>query len=134
MLGSLWLIPIICLAGAVLNLALGVVRAPKSAVTLVGVGSVGVSVIATYAALWEYLHQPAEVIVEPYFTWISAGVVNVSASLQCFCSERHERVQTKQGRHLSITGILAFAYPTLIFPDTFTFVISIRDLVTETAA
>ena len=82
MLGSLWLIPIICLAGAVLNLALGVVRAPKSAVTLVGVGSVGVSVIATYAALWEYLHQPAEVIVEPYFTWISAGVVNVSASLQ----------------------------------------------------
>jgi len=82
MLGSLWLIPIICLAGAVLNLVLGVVRAPKSVVTLVGVGSVGASTIATYAALWDYLHQPAEVIVEPYFTWISAGVVNVNASLQ----------------------------------------------------
>jgi len=82
MLGSLWLIPIICLAGAVFNLALGIVRAPKSAVTLVGVGSVGASTIATYAALWDYLHQPAEVIVEPYFTWISAGVVNVNASLQ----------------------------------------------------
>ena len=82
MLGSLWLIPIICLAGAVLNLALGVLRAPKSAVTLVGVGSVGAATIATFVALWEYLHQPAEVIVEPYFTWISAGAVSVNASLQ----------------------------------------------------
>jgi len=82
MLGSLWLIPIICLAGAVFNLALGVLRTPKSVVTLVGVGSVGAATIAAYAALWEFLHQPVEVIVEPYFTWISAGAVNVNASFQ----------------------------------------------------
>ncbi len=82
MLGSLWLIPIICLAGAVLNLALGVIRAPKSVVTLVGVGSVGAATIAAFTAVWEFLRQPAEVIVEPYFTWISAGAVNVNASFQ----------------------------------------------------
>jgi len=82
MLGSLWLIPIICLAGAVVNLALGVLRAPKSAVTFVGVGSVGAATVAAYAALWQYVNQPLDVLVEPYFTWISAGAVNVSASLQ----------------------------------------------------
>ncbi len=81
MLGSLWLIPIICLAGAVLNLALGVIRAPKSVVTLVGVGSVGAATIAAFTAVWEFLRQPAEVIVEPYFTWISAGAVRGSRSV-----------------------------------------------------
>lgn len=40
MLGSLWLIPVLCLAGAVVNLMLGAFKAPKSAVTVVGVGSV----------------------------------------------------------------------------------------------
>jgi NADH-quinone oxidoreductase subunit L len=82
MLGSLWLIPILCLAGAVLNLLLGALRAPKKMVTVVGVGSVGAATVAAYFALWEYLQQPYSSIVERYFTWISAGEITVNASLQ----------------------------------------------------
>jgi len=82
MLGSLWLIPILCLAGAAVNLALGVVRARKPVVTAVGVGSVGAAAIVTYIALWQYLHQSQTVLVEKYFTWIAAGRFTVDASLQ----------------------------------------------------
>jgi NADH-quinone oxidoreductase subunit L len=82
MLGSLWLIPILCLAGAVVNLGLGAVRARKEVVTAVGVGSVGAATVAAFIALWQYLQQPLPVIVERYFTWISAGVFNIDASLQ----------------------------------------------------
>jgi NADH-quinone oxidoreductase subunit L len=82
MLGSLWLIPILCLAGAILNLLLGAIRAPKPVVTAVGVGSVGAATIAAYAALWAYLRQPYAEIIERYFTWISAGEITVNASLQ----------------------------------------------------
>ncbi len=82
MLGALWVIPGLCLAGALVNLALGAVRAPKSLVTLVGVGSVGTATFVTYASLWKYLSQPSNVIVERYFTWISAGAISVDASFQ----------------------------------------------------
>ena len=71
MLGSLWLIPIICLAGAVLNLVLGTLRVPKKVVSVVGVGSVAGSTVITYSALWQYLNQPLDVVVARYFTWIS---------------------------------------------------------------
>ena len=82
MLGSLWLIPILCLAGAVVNLLLGAVKAPKPVVTIIGVGSVGAATVAAYLAIWEYLHQPYTEIIERYFTWISAGEISVNASLQ----------------------------------------------------
>jgi NADH-quinone oxidoreductase subunit L len=82
MLGSLWLIPILCLAGAIVNLLLGAIKAPKPVVTVVGVGSVGAATVATYAALLEYLRQPHSEIIERYFTWISAGEISVNASLQ----------------------------------------------------
>ena len=82
MLGSLWLIPIVCLAGAGLNLVLGALRTRKPIVTVVGVGSVAASTVATYVALWQYVHQPLDVVVERYFTWISAGSVTVNASFQ----------------------------------------------------
>jgi len=81
-LGALWLIPALCLAGALANLVLGVLRAPKGVITVVGVGSVGGATLAAYVGLWEYLHQPVQVVVEPYFTWISAGSITVDASLQ----------------------------------------------------
>jgi NADH-quinone oxidoreductase subunit L len=81
-LDVLWLIPALCLAGALANLALGVVRAPKVVVTVVGVGSVGAATVAAYAALWQYLHQPLDVLVRPYFTWISAGSITIDASFQ----------------------------------------------------
>ena len=82
MLGVLWLIPVLCLAGALLNLALGAAGSRKGLVTIVGVGSVGAATFAAFVGLWQYLHQPAPVIVERYFTWISAGAFNVDASLQ----------------------------------------------------
>ncbi len=82
MLGSLWLIPTACLAGAVLNLLLGALKAPKTVVTVVGVGSVGAATLATYVALWEYLQQPYSEMIERYFTWISAGAITVNASFQ----------------------------------------------------
>ncbi len=80
MLGYLWLIPILCLAGAVINLLLGAFKARKIIVTVVGVGSVGAATVAAYVALWEYLHQPHAEIIEQYFTWISAGEITVNAS------------------------------------------------------
>ncbi len=82
MLGSLWLIPILCLAGTMLNLLLGALKAPKPLVTVVGVGSIGTATVAAYGALWEYLHQPYATIIERYFTWISAGEITVNASFQ----------------------------------------------------
>ena len=82
MLGSLWLIPILCLAGAMINLILGALKAPKTMVTVVGVGSVGAATVAAYVALLEYLQQPYTEIIERYFTWISAGEITVNASLQ----------------------------------------------------
>ncbi len=82
MLDLLWLIPLLCLAGALANLVLGVVRAPKALVTAVGVGSVGAATGLAYAVLWAYLQQPLDVVVRPYFTWISAGSITIDASLQ----------------------------------------------------
>ncbi len=79
-LGSLWLIPACCLAGAILNLVFGALKAPKGLVTLVGVGSVGGSTILAYGALWEYLNHTEVIIIERYFTWISAGSITVNAS------------------------------------------------------
>ncbi|NOZ93139.1 MAG: NADH-quinone oxidoreductase subunit L, partial [Acidobacteria bacterium] len=82
MLGSLWLIPILALAGFILNLAAGILKARKPVVTLIGVGSIGAATAMAYTALWQYLHQPNTVLVEKYFTWISAGKFDVTASFQ----------------------------------------------------
>jgi NADH-quinone oxidoreductase subunit L len=82
MLGNLWLIPILCLAGAGVNLLLGLVRARKPVVTAVGVGSVGAATLVTFVALWEYSRQPLEVLREAYFTWIAADTFVVDAAFQ----------------------------------------------------
>ncbi len=82
MLGSLWLIPVLCLAGAVVNLGLGVLGARKRWTTAVGVGSVGVATLLAYAALAQYVQQPQTALVETYFTWIAAGRFLVNASFQ----------------------------------------------------
>jgi NADH-quinone oxidoreductase subunit L len=80
MLGALWLIPGVCLAGALLNLLLGAFRARKGIVTLVGIGSVGAATAMAATAIWEYILLAEPVVVERYFTWISAGSISVEAS------------------------------------------------------
>ena len=82
MLGILWLIPILCLAGALVNFLLGLLHARKPVVTAIGVGSVGLATLATFVAFWQYLQQPATVIRESYFTWIAAGRFAIDASFQ----------------------------------------------------
>ena len=82
MLGSLWLIPILPLAGSLICLLLGALGTRKGPVTAVGLGSVGAATLATFVALFQYLGQPEKVLVETYFTWIHAGDISASASLQ----------------------------------------------------
>ena len=81
MIGPLWMIPIFCLAGAALNLLLGMLKARKPVVTLVGLGSVGAAMVVAYASIWQLLHNLHPTHPETYFTWISAGAVSVDASL-----------------------------------------------------
>ena len=82
MIGSLWLIPALCLAGAIVNLLLGAAKVRKPLVTLVGVGSVGAATAAAYVALWQYLQLPGAIWVETYTTWIHAGDLTVDAAIQ----------------------------------------------------
>jgi NADH-quinone oxidoreductase subunit L len=75
----LWLIPALPLAGFLANGILGR-RLPKSAVSLIGVGSVALSflwVLNTLAAL-----APLEAAhAERYFTWIESGAIRVACEL-----------------------------------------------------
>ncbi len=58
-------------------------RAPKPVVTVVGVGSVGAATVCGLRGAVAVLStNPSTVVVEPYFTWISAGTITVDASLQ----------------------------------------------------
>jgi NADH-quinone oxidoreductase subunit L len=82
MLGMLWLIPILCLAGALLNLLLGIARVRKPLVTVVGLGSVGGATVLAFVALWQYLHQPATVLTETYFTWIAVPDFTIDAAFR----------------------------------------------------
>ena len=49
MLGYLWLIPILCLAGALLNLLLGLLNARKSVVNFVGLAASGGAMVRLLA-------------------------------------------------------------------------------------
>jgi len=84
MLGYLWLIPILCLAGALLNLLLGLLGARKSLINLVGLSASGGAMLATWVALWQFASGGAGMspVIEPYFTWIHAGFITVNASFQ----------------------------------------------------
>jgi NADH-quinone oxidoreductase subunit L len=81
MIGTLWMIPIFCLAGALVNLLFGMLRVRKAIVTVVGVGSVGAATVLAYASIWRTVQMPSPAHPETYFTWISAGSVTVDASL-----------------------------------------------------
>ena len=83
MLDHLWIIPALPLAGAALTGLFGG-RWPKSAVNAVGVGSVGLSFLATLALIREFASLPAAQVpwVKSYFTWIAAGSFRADFALQ----------------------------------------------------
>ena len=82
MLGNLWLLLALPLAGAFILLA-GALRFSKKTTTAVGVGSVGLALLVALAALWEYVSHGAH---EPFtltlFRWIAAGQFAVDFSLR----------------------------------------------------
>ena len=61
------------------------------------------------------------------------NVADLSAPLQGFCSKRHQGMHPEQGGHLSVLGIMALADPSLVFLDTLSITVAVRDLVTETS-
>ena len=81
MLDSLWLVPALPLAGAVVLLA-GALRFSKRAATAVGVGSVGLALAAVAAALVQYAGLHGATVLRPVFRWISAGDVTVDFALR----------------------------------------------------
>ncbi len=80
MLDNLWLIPILPLAGFLINILLGLVPVRKSVISIVGVGSVAAATVASYLAIWELVGSGATEHLATYFTWIQAGSFEVSAS------------------------------------------------------
>ena len=74
----IWLIPLLPLAGFVINGLFGK-RLGKSAVSFIGVGVVGLSLAL---AVWTFFQLPANAAVKAYYTWISVGDFDVSAALR----------------------------------------------------
>ncbi len=78
---SLWLIPIIPLAGFAVN-GLAGTRLGKSFVSLVGVGSVALTTLAAYARLIPYVRGDHGVIVETYASWMVSGGLTLDLSFR----------------------------------------------------
>ncbi|MFZ5803605.1 MAG: NADH-quinone oxidoreductase subunit L [Acidobacteriota bacterium] len=82
MLGFLWLLIALPLAGAVILLA-GSMRFSKRTTSVVGVGSVGLALLVALACLVEFLQRPNH---EPFqlslFRWLAAGEFSVDFSLR----------------------------------------------------
>ncbi len=76
-LASIWLIPLFPLAGAATMLFVGR-RISNKAVSLVGVGSVGLSVLFAFGAIVQLIARaPAQRVVEiVLFDWVPAGVMH----------------------------------------------------------
>ncbi|HEV7517752.1 MAG TPA: NADH-quinone oxidoreductase subunit L [Thermoanaerobaculia bacterium] len=71
----LWLIPLLPFAGAAVLGALGR-RAPKSLVTLVGLGAPGASLVLALACLWQYLGVAPQPVEKVLYAW-TAGELNI---------------------------------------------------------
>jgi NADH-quinone oxidoreductase subunit L len=81
MLEYLWLIPVLPLIGAVVLLATGL-RLSKTATSVIGVSSVGLSLALSLAALIEYAGSHGVMIVKTYFTWIAADPISIDYALR----------------------------------------------------
>jgi NADH-quinone oxidoreductase subunit L len=74
MIDYLWLIPLLPLAGSAINGLLGK-RFPKSAISLIGCGTAGLSFILALASLFSLLNLAPDQrqLLKVYFTWIASG-------------------------------------------------------------
>ena len=79
-LAHIWLIPLFPLAGAALMLLIGR-RLPNSAVSVVCVGSVFVSMCFAFGAIWQLIARPAaeRLVSFNLFDWVPAGAMHTSA-------------------------------------------------------
>ena len=81
MLDLLWLVPALPLAGAVVLLA-GALRFDHRTTTVVGVSSVGLSLVVALGALLQYAGAHGGTFVQHLFRWISAGDVTIDFTLR----------------------------------------------------
>jgi NADH-quinone oxidoreductase subunit L len=79
-LAHIWMIPLFPLAGAALMLLIGR-RLPNSAVSVVCVGSVFLSMCFAFGAIWQLIARPAaeRVVSFNLFDWVPAGVMHTNA-------------------------------------------------------
>src|SRR3972149_2851605 len=79
-LDHIWLIPLFPLAGAALMLLIGR-RLPNRAVSVVCVGSVFLSMLFAFGAIWQLLARPAEErgVSFDLFDWVPAGAMHTNA-------------------------------------------------------
>ena len=82
-LEHLWIIPLLPLLGAAVNLIFAA-RWPRSAVNAIALGSTGLSFLAALEVVREFLRLNAEQIpwTRSYFTWIEAGSFRANFALQ----------------------------------------------------
>src|SRR5881396_1900872 len=83
LLHALWVIPALPLLGAAVNGLFGR-KWPNNIVSAVGVGSTGLSFLASLEIMREFRRLPAEQIpwMRQYFTWITAGNFRAGFDLQ----------------------------------------------------
>ena len=79
-LAHIWMIPLFPLAGAALMLLIGR-RLPNSAVSVVCVGSVLLSMCFAFGAIWQLITRPAaeRVVSFNLFDWVPAGMMHTNA-------------------------------------------------------
>jgi NADH-quinone oxidoreductase subunit L len=81
MRSPLWLIPVIPLAGFVLNIFLGS-RLGKSFVSVVGAGAAALATIAAYSRLIPFLAEGRQTAVETAGSWITSGGLSLDVSFR----------------------------------------------------
>src|ERR1700692_438831 len=79
-LAHIWMIPLFPLAGAALMLCIGR-RLPNSAVNIVCVGSVFLSMCFAFGAIWQLIARPASERLVSFnlFDWVPAGAMHTNA-------------------------------------------------------
>jgi NADH-quinone oxidoreductase subunit L len=79
MLTLLWLVPLLPLAGAALNAALGP-RMPRAVTTAVGVGVPGLTMLLALGILWQYVGQLAPQPIEQVLYAWTAGELSIDVA------------------------------------------------------